>query len=229
MRKKSAGLLSLVVAAGLGTTLGVPAATATAATTGAQGVGGTAAPARPRRQGDELPNPLEEKSRALREEALTELLNGKGKVEKRGASTVMKVSAPPDRRSRSTPRAHHAARRDQDQYVELSREKTDKIFVVLAEFGNKRDPRYPDKDIEPATPGPGDVRRARCTTRSRRPTAPRTTPPSGSRTTTARTSRTSTSAAATPPAPAATPSRSGSTSSGSPPAATASTARSPTG
>ena len=47
-----------------------------------------------------------------------------------------------------------AAAETEDQYVELSREKTDQIFVVLAQFGNKRDPRFPDKDIEPSTPGP---------------------------------------------------------------------------
>jgi immune inhibitor A len=41
-----------------------------------------------------------------------------------------------------------------DQYVELARQKTDKIFVVLAEFGNDRDPSYPDQDTDPATPGP---------------------------------------------------------------------------
>ena len=45
-----------------------------------------------------------------------------------------------------------------DQYVELSREKTDNIFVVLAEFGNQRatdiDPKYGDQDTDPDTPGP---------------------------------------------------------------------------
>src|SRR6185437_16718359 len=41
-----------------------------------------------------------------------------------------------------------------DKYVELSREKTDKIFVVLAEFGNQRHPSYPDQDTDPNTAGP---------------------------------------------------------------------------
>jgi immune inhibitor A len=42
----------------------------------------------------------------------------------------------------------------EDQYVELAREKTDKIFVVLAEFGNERHPDYPDQDTDPGWPGP---------------------------------------------------------------------------
>jgi immune inhibitor A len=31
---------------------------------------------------------------------------------------------------------------------------TDRIFVILAEFGNERDPRFPDQDTDPTTPGP---------------------------------------------------------------------------
>ena len=90
MRKKSAGLLSLVVAAGLGTTLGMPAVTASAAPqvkTAAPSADSGPALA----QSDDLPNPAEEKKRALREQALTEVLNGKATPEKRGASTVVKV------------------------------------------------------------------------------------------------------------------------------------------
>ncbi|MDF8263090.1 immune inhibitor A domain-containing protein [Luteipulveratus flavus] len=102
----------------------------------------------------ELPNPLESKRRALRQEALTKIINGQAKPERRGTSTVLKVgsgaeSVKADKSGRRT-----AAKKGKDQYVELSREKTDRIFVVLAEFGNQRDPRYPDKDINPATPGP---------------------------------------------------------------------------
>jgi immune inhibitor A len=151
VRKNSAGLLSLAVVAGLGTTLGVSSVSA-APVPAATLVPQAAEPAP--RGGDELAGPLEDKRRALREEALTELLNGTGKVEKRGASTVMKVS------STTAPKAVNArgAVRKQatttDQYVELSREKTDRIFVVLAEFGDERDPRYPDKDVNPATEGP---------------------------------------------------------------------------
>ena len=152
MRKKSAGLLSLVVAAGLGTTLGAPAVSATPAPT-VKNVGASAD--RPDDvAGHELPNPMEEKRRALRQEAITELLNGTGTVEKRGASTVMKVS------TKNTPAAADKNGRiaepaaTEDQYVELGREKTDKIFVVLTDFGNERHPDFPDKDLEPSIAGP---------------------------------------------------------------------------
>jgi immune inhibitor A len=89
---------------------------------------------------DELPNPAEEKRRELREVALQDVIRGKAKVQQRGASKVVKVGK--------------TAAADEDQYVELAREKTDKIFVILAEFGNERHPQYPDQDTNPAIPGP---------------------------------------------------------------------------
>lgn len=42
----------------------------------------------------------------------------------------------------------------QDQYVQLSREDSDNIFVILVEFGDERHPLYPDQDTDPETPGP---------------------------------------------------------------------------
>jgi immune inhibitor A len=104
--------------------------------------------------GHELPNPLEDKRRALRQEAINELLSGKGKVEKRGASTVMKVSSGRSPKSLDKQGKAQKTVSSEDQYVELSREKTDKIFVVLADFGNERHPDFPDKDTEPSIPGP---------------------------------------------------------------------------
>ena len=152
MRKKSAGLLSLVVAAGLGTTLGVPAVSATPTPTVKKI--STSADKPDDASGHELSNPLEEKRRALRQEAVTELLNGTGKVEKRGASTVMKVGTAKSARSVYAQGKAQKTVASEDQYVELSREKTDKIFVVLADFGNERHPSFPDKDLEPSIPGP---------------------------------------------------------------------------
>ena len=99
---------------------------------------------------DELPNPQEDKRRELRERALGMVLHGKGKIEQRGASTVMKVG---DAQALNKNGRALAAGKV-DQYVELSREKTDKIFVILAEFGNERHPSYPDQDTDPDTPGP---------------------------------------------------------------------------
>jgi immune inhibitor A len=98
---------------------------------------------------DDLPSPAEEKRRALRQEALADVLSGEKTAEKRGGSTVVKMGtkAGPSTRNRGQ-------RGNVDQYVELSREKTDNIFVVLVEFGNERHPNYPDQDTDPNTPGP---------------------------------------------------------------------------
>ncbi|MDX8146660.1 immune inhibitor A [Lentzea sp. BCCO 10_0061] len=90
------------------------------------------------RQSDEQPHELEIKRRALKQQALADVLTGQATTEKRGTSTVAKVGK----------------KQDKDQYVELKREKTDKIFVILTEFGNERHPDYPDRDTNPATPGP---------------------------------------------------------------------------
>ena len=93
---------------------------------------------------DDVPNPVEEKRRELRKAALQKVINGE-----RRCSAATAARSP-----RSARRAGRATAPAVDQYVELAREKTDKIFVVLAEFGDQRDPRYPDQDTDPATPGP---------------------------------------------------------------------------
>jgi immune inhibitor A len=127
MRKVGAGLGSLALAAGLATTFALSAGAAPPEGTSVQ-----------RAVADELPNRAEEKRRALREVALQKVLAGDAKVRRRGASRVVKV----------------ARANGEDQYVELAREKTDKIFVILAEFGDTRHPSYPDQDTNPNIPGP---------------------------------------------------------------------------
>jgi immune inhibitor A len=144
VRKITVGLLSLALATGLGAGISPPSALATPSTGTAPVLGSEPT----RVASDELPNPEEDKRRALRQEALGMLMHGKGTVEQRGASTVMKVG------ESATAGRQLAAKAQTDQYVELSREKTDKIFVILAEFGNQRHPSYPDQDTDPATPGP---------------------------------------------------------------------------
>ncbi|MEV4703607.1 immune inhibitor A domain-containing protein [Actinoplanes sp. NPDC049316] len=99
---------------------------------------------------DDLPNPVEDKRRELRQEAINGVLKGDIKTQRRGGSTVAKVGK--TRGGGLNDRTVKAA--GQDQYVELSNERTDKIFVILAEFGNQRHPNYPDVDSDPATPGP---------------------------------------------------------------------------
>ncbi|MBY8871874.1 immune inhibitor A [Micromonospora sp. PLK6-60] len=105
----------------------------------------------------DLPNPLEEKRRALRQEGLSSVLSGRSKAQKINGSTVVKVGqkaakgAKAGRSAKSTKAGKGPA---QDQYVELSRKRTDQIFVILAEFGDERHPNYPDQDTDPDTPGP---------------------------------------------------------------------------
>ncbi|WBB57388.1 immune inhibitor A domain-containing protein [Verrucosispora sp. WMMD573] len=105
----------------------------------------------------DLPNPLEAKRRALRQEGLSEVLSGRAKAERINGSTVVKVGERAARGGEAGPNAKATKRGrgpTEKQYVELSREQTDQIFVILAEFGNDRHPSYPDQDTDPDTPGP---------------------------------------------------------------------------
>ena len=144
MRKLPAGLFSLALAA----TVGLSMASSGAAAPPQRGSAPVAS--EPAQRPDELSSPLEDKRRELRQEALTKVLNGTAKAEKRGASTVVKLGT----EARSARRASRTPSGRVDQYVELGREKTDRIFVVLAEFGNERHPSYPDQDTAPGIPGP---------------------------------------------------------------------------
>lgn len=103
---------------------------------------------------DDLPNPAEEKRRELRQQAITGVLNGELQTQIINGSTVAKVAtiATPATVSENGKRTAKASKRD--QYVELSRETTDKVFVILAEFGDERDPKYPDQDTNADIPGP---------------------------------------------------------------------------
>ncbi|MDT9681273.1 immune inhibitor A [Streptomyces sp. TRM76323] len=67
----------------------------------------------------DLEGPFTEQQQKQREAALEQVLAGESKVERRGASQVVKL--------------------DDKKYVELGREKTDKIFTILVEFGDKVD------------------------------------------------------------------------------------------
>jgi len=102
----------------------------------------------------DLPDPKEDKRRALREEAISQVLRGQAEVENRNGSKVVRLSGGVAPKRVSKGRAAAAAPQAKDQYVELQRERTDKIFVVLAEFGNERHPSYPDQDTDPNTAGP---------------------------------------------------------------------------
>ncbi|MDG9704263.1 immune inhibitor A domain-containing protein [Streptomyces sp. DH37] len=75
----------------------------------------------------DLPGPLTKKQRSQRLAALERLASGQKPVTKNG-SKVMKLG--------------------DDKYVEMEQTKTDKIFTILLEFGDKVDPRFG------GTPGP---------------------------------------------------------------------------
>ncbi|HEX2363131.1 MAG TPA: immune inhibitor A domain-containing protein, partial [Jiangellaceae bacterium] len=148
MRRSIAGLLSLAVASTVGVALTAPASGAPADVAGPDdGAGASTAPT-----DDDLPNPMEEKRRDLRAEAITQVLNGEATPVDTGVSTVVKVGETPA--VAETSAAGRQAQAARDQYVELERETTDNIFVILAEFGNQRHPSYPDVDTNPNIPGP---------------------------------------------------------------------------
>ncbi|TCC61802.1 M6 family metalloprotease domain-containing protein [Kribbella pittospori] len=146
MRKLPAGLFSLALAATFGLSM---ASSGNAAPP--EGAPAATSASEPAQTSDELSSPLEDQRRELRQEALSKVLNGTAKAEKRGASTVVKVGT---KSAAAKGQTGPKAQQKVDQYVELSREKTDRIFVILAEFGNERHPSYPDKDQAPSIPGP---------------------------------------------------------------------------
>ncbi|MBB4714902.1 immune inhibitor A domain-containing protein [Streptomyces luteogriseus] len=80
----------------------------------------------------DLEGPLSKTQDAQRQEALKQVISGKSKVKNREGSKVVKLKS----------------KKGDDKYVELGREKTDKIFTILVEFGDKVDSRYG------GTPGP---------------------------------------------------------------------------
>lgn len=87
--------------------------------------------------GDDLVTAREIKRRALRERAVRELVAGRVTPRKRGSSTVVQL-----------------APGKSDEYVELARERTDRVFVVLVEFGDERHPDFPDRDTTTTIAGP---------------------------------------------------------------------------
>ncbi|MET9394810.1 immune inhibitor A domain-containing protein [Streptomyces sp. NPDC006624] len=80
------------------------------------------------RHGEEhdLEGPLSKTQEAQRQEALQQVLSGKTKVKNRDGSKVVQLKS----------------KKGDSKYVELGREKTDKIFTILVEFGDKIDSRY---------------------------------------------------------------------------------------
>ncbi len=112
---------------------------------------------------DDLPNPLATKRQAMRDSAITSVLEGDAKPVTKNGTTVVKVGkghTPADAAALANKKATAKQRKaasdstQKDQYVELRQERSDKIFVILTEFGNQRHPDFPDEDTDPSTPGP---------------------------------------------------------------------------
>lgn len=68
-----------------------------------------------------LDGPMSKTQEAQREEALNQVLSGRTKAKKRDGSQVVELKS----------------KKGDSKYVELGREKTDKIFTILVEFGDK--------------------------------------------------------------------------------------------
>ncbi|MFV0285878.1 MAG: immune inhibitor A domain-containing protein [Demequina sp.] len=132
-------------------------AATTAALLGGSMLAGPAATAAPPEEGDvaqappsdNMPNPLDEKRSALREAAITGVLDGELETEERDGSTVVKVGETTEAATHSNARGGKGKHwNTKDQYVELSREATDRIFVVLAEFGDTPSPTGTAEDAQ---------------------------------------------------------------------------------
>ncbi|MFI1754211.1 immune inhibitor A domain-containing protein [Streptomyces sp. NPDC020571] len=123
------------------TTVALAAATATLS---AAGVAQADSPSRPEAvnrhnpgpdkttRSHDLKGPLSDTQAAQREEALNQVISGNASVKKKDGSNVVQLKS----------------KKGDAKYVELGREKTDKIFTILVEFGDKVDSRYG------GTPGP---------------------------------------------------------------------------
>ncbi|KQP79707.1 protease [Aeromicrobium sp. Leaf289] len=154
MKRVTSGILGLGLAASLGLTFAAPTNAAQAPPTGGAD----------RIQKDhDLPNPIEDKRRELREQAVKAVINGDAEPVEKNGSTVVKVgkaASPADaaamrnKKASARTKAKAAKGKQKDQYVELSQERADKVFVILAEFGDERHPDYPDGDTDPDTAGP---------------------------------------------------------------------------
>jgi immune inhibitor A len=94
---------------------------------------------------------MEAKRRELRDVAIQDVISGEAKPEERNGSTVVNVGRT---QLNAAAAQRNGGKSYKDRYVELEREASDRIFVILAEFGNERHPSYPDQDTAPAVPGP---------------------------------------------------------------------------
>ncbi len=79
----------------------------------------------------DLPNPLGDAQRKLREEAVTKLVNGEATTEVRGGQRVITLAGGADA----------DGHKKKNRYVSYPVEREESIFTVLTDFGDKTDPR----------------------------------------------------------------------------------------
>ncbi|MET8247251.1 immune inhibitor A domain-containing protein [Streptomyces sp. NPDC005202] len=101
-------------------------AVAEAATTGKSASVNRHDPQPVKQQEHDLDGPLSKTQEARRQEALNQVIAGKAQVKDRNGSKVVQLKS----------------KKGDSKYVELGREKTDKIFTILVEFGDWTDPKY---------------------------------------------------------------------------------------
>ncbi|MEO9325247.1 immune inhibitor A domain-containing protein [Nocardioides sp. C4-1] len=101
-----------------------------------------------------MPNPLSDKQTALREQAVADVISGAATPQQVNGTTVVKTGREQSAASANGQRGTRGAAAKQDQYVQLENEGTDRVFVLLVEFGNQRHPDFPDADVDPAKEGP---------------------------------------------------------------------------
>ncbi len=159
MRRPLVGLLGLTLVCGTVTAVGT-SASAIAPTK-------TRGPSAVKQGPHDLPNPLGDKQRALRSEAVQQVLAGTAKAaaarrQHRRRRWARRPTRHRPTRGRAGSRAATAAARSTSS---SSRETTDKVFVILVEFGDERQPELP-RLASRSTPSAST---GRCTTRSRSP------------------------------------------------------------
>ena len=159
MRKTTSGLLSLALATGVGMALAVPMGAATAAPTPSQGTFGdpqTAAPS------DSLPDPIADKQNEMRKTAVASVLKGEARPERIGDSTVVKVGE--TERAATAAHGNRKARKAEktDQYVELAREDTDELFVLVVRVRQPAPPELPRPGHQHEHPRAPRASTARC-------------------------------------------------------------------
>ncbi|OLB75823.1 MAG: hypothetical protein AUI14_20255 [Actinobacteria bacterium 13_2_20CM_2_71_6] len=99
------------------------------------------------KQEDNLVSPLEQRRQGLHREALTQLMSKKATARRDGKGSTV-VDLAPDRAAARTGGVGTST------HAEVARTRTDKIFVILVDFGDQRHPNYPDQNTSIFFDGP---------------------------------------------------------------------------